>query len=116
MFLNWLERLIYHRDELPRLERVWILCNDRYDGNAYYEFAYENHPHPCAIALTSVDIEFKVCVRKCDWEASLDDYDLNALALVAWQESLAHPIRVHISVKPVNREMDRFSDDTGFIY
>lgn len=116
LFLGWLERLTYHRDELPRLEHVWILCNDRYDGDAYNEFAYEYNPHPSAIALKSVDIEFKVCVRKRDWEASWDGYDLNALALVAWQEPLAHPIRVHISVKPVNREMNGSGDDTGFIY
>jgi hypothetical protein len=66
------------------------------------------------MALMSLDVEFKVCVRKRDWEESCDDYDMNAVALVGWQESLAYPIRVNICVKPVNREMEGFGDDTGF--
>jgi hypothetical protein len=89
--LDWLARLQYYKDKLPVLSCISITCSDT-NGDNYEVFAFTSYPHPALAVLKSVGVKFTLHYPYSGWNSEWDDYDLEALNLVAWTKTLGAPI------------------------
>lgn len=87
---EWLAQLPRCRSKLSVLNQIFLSCSNQF-GDSYERFAFISHPHPVEDALKSIGITLKLGYSRWDWNLSWEDYDLPALELVAWVESLGSP-------------------------
>jgi hypothetical protein len=91
-FYDWLNGLRYCRSELPVLKQVRLECvAPEVGGDFYVEFAFESYPHPILATFRRLGVVL-VLKKSYLWCELWDDYDIQALDLVAWQISLEEPI------------------------
>lgn len=91
VFLDMLNGLWCHRNELPALAVIEIECSND-GGDTYNIFAFDNHSHPAVASLSSMGIELNMSFRKGHWNSDWDDYDIRALDMDAWQVSFGPPV------------------------
>jgi hypothetical protein len=89
--LDWLARLQYYKDKLPVLSCISITCSGTH-GDSYEVFAFTSYPHPALAVLKSVGVEFTLYYPSFGWKVEWDEYDLEALYLVAWMKTLGAPM------------------------
>jgi hypothetical protein len=73
------------------LSYISITCSETH-GDSYEVFAFTSYPHPAWKVLKSVGVEFTLYYPSFGWKAEWDDYDLEALDLVAWMKTLGAPM------------------------
>jgi hypothetical protein len=81
--LDWLDRIVHYRNNLPALSAVHLHCAGC-RGDNYKDMALEAHAHPVHANLRSIDVAFQIAYRKRDWQKSWDDYDLKTLENLPW--------------------------------